>query len=158
MSVQKKDIHIVLISVHGLIRGSGMELGRDADTGGQSKYVLELALALGACPEVSRVDLLTRRIVDPDVGDEYAMPLESLGNGVQIVRLDAGPEEYIPKEDLWDHLDNFADNALNFLRELEQVPSIIHSHIHFKSFNLSKSCRIPINRTTIISNRNKAIT
>ena len=128
MSVQKKQIHIVLISIHGLIRGSEMELGRDADTGGQSKYVLELAVALGACPEVSRVDLLTRRVVDPEIDDDYANPLESLGNGVQIIRLDAGPEEYIPKEQLWDHLDAFADNALNYLNELEQVPSIIHSH------------------------------
>ena len=128
MSVQKKKIHIVLISIHGLIRGSEMELGRDADTGGQSKYVLELAVALGACPEVSRVDLLTRRVVDPEIDDDYANPLESLGNGVQIIRLDAGPEEYIPKEQLWDHLDAFADNALNYLNELEQVPSIIHSH------------------------------
>ena len=59
MSVQKKEIHIVLISIHGLIRGSDMELGRDADTGGQSKYVLELAIALAACPEVTKVDLLT---------------------------------------------------------------------------------------------------
>lgn len=128
MSVQKKQIHIVLISVHGLIRGSEMELGRDADTGGQSKYVLELAVALGACPEVSRVDLLTRRVVDPEIGGDYANPLESLGNGVQIIRLDAGPDEYLPKEELWDHLDTFADNALNYLNELDQIPSVIHSH------------------------------
>ena len=53
MNIQKREIHIVLISIHGLIRGSDMELGRDADTGGQTKYVLELAMALGACPEVT---------------------------------------------------------------------------------------------------------
>ena len=128
MNGQKREIHIVLISIHGLIRGSNLELGRDADTGGQSKYVLELAMALGACPEVSRVDLLTRRVVDPEVNDDYANPLEPLGNGVQIVRLDAGPEEYIRKEELWDHLDTFADNALNYFRELKLVPNIIHSH------------------------------
>ena len=28
-------LYIVLISMHGLIRGQHMELGRDADTGGQ---------------------------------------------------------------------------------------------------------------------------
>ena len=128
MSGQKKELHIILISIHGLIRGKDMELGRDADTGGQSKYVLELAMALGACPEVTRVDLITRRVLDPEVEDDYANPLEPLGNGVQIVRLDAGPEEYIPKEGLWDYLDVFTDNALNHIRELEQAPSIIHSH------------------------------
>ena len=128
MNGQTREIHIVLISIHGLIRGSDMELGRDADTGGQSKYVLELAIALGACPEISRVDLLTRRVVDPEVSDDYANSLETLDNGVQIVRLDAGPEEYIYKEELWDHLDTFADNALTYLRELERIPNIIHSH------------------------------
>lgn len=28
-------LYVILISLHGLIRGQGMELGRDADTGGQ---------------------------------------------------------------------------------------------------------------------------
>jgi hypothetical protein len=28
-------LHIVLVSMHGLVRGSNMELGKDADTGGQ---------------------------------------------------------------------------------------------------------------------------
>jgi sucrose-phosphate synthase len=35
-----------LISVHGLIRGHDLELGRDADTGGQTKYVVDLARAI----------------------------------------------------------------------------------------------------------------
>jgi sucrose-phosphate synthase len=30
-----KKLYIVLISIHGLIRGENMELGRDSDTGGQ---------------------------------------------------------------------------------------------------------------------------
>jgi len=33
----KNPLYIVLISVHGLIRGHDLELGRDADTGGQTK-------------------------------------------------------------------------------------------------------------------------
>lgn len=38
--------HLLLISIHGLIRGHDLELGRDADTGGQTKYVVDLARAL----------------------------------------------------------------------------------------------------------------
>lgn len=41
-----RPLTIVLISVHGLVRGHSLELGRDADTGGQAKYVVELARAL----------------------------------------------------------------------------------------------------------------
>ena len=36
-----RRLYILLISIHGLIRGSNLELGRDADTGGQTKYVVE---------------------------------------------------------------------------------------------------------------------
>ena len=47
MSKQEDPLYIALLSVHGLIRGFNLELGRDADTGGQTLYVLELAQALG---------------------------------------------------------------------------------------------------------------
>jgi hypothetical protein len=33
--VYDKRLYIVLISLHGLVRGENMELGRDSDTGGQ---------------------------------------------------------------------------------------------------------------------------
>ena len=32
--------YIVLVSVHGRIRGRALELGVDADTGGQTRYVV----------------------------------------------------------------------------------------------------------------------
>ena len=62
--MNNNKLYIVQISVHGLIRGQDLELGRDADTGGQTKYVVELLRALGERPEVEQTDLLTRRIVD----------------------------------------------------------------------------------------------
>ena len=40
---EKQELQIALISLHGLIRGENLELGRDEDTGGQTRYVLELA-------------------------------------------------------------------------------------------------------------------
>ncbi len=60
---RQRKIYIVLISIHGLIRGHDLDLGRDADTGGQTKYVVDLARALGECDEVEQVDLVTRRIM-----------------------------------------------------------------------------------------------
>ena len=59
ISSKGDGMYVMLISVHGLIRGHGLELGRDADTGGQVKYVVELARAVGAQPDVRRVDLIT---------------------------------------------------------------------------------------------------
>jgi sucrose-phosphate synthase len=130
MSTQKmEDLYIALVSVHGLIRGQNLELGRDADTGGQTKYVVELARALARQPEVTKVDLFTRLISAPEVDKDYSQPIEDIGDGARIVRMVAGdPEEYIPKEGLWDHLDSFVDNMLAFIRETEQVPNLIHTH------------------------------
>lgn len=125
---KKNSIRILLISVHGLIRAEDLELGRDADTGGQTKYVVELARTLAEFEEVEQVDLLTRRVVDPDISKEYAQVYEVISDKAQIVRLDAGPAAYLPKEELWDYLDTFADNALAYIRELGRTPDIIHSH------------------------------
>lgn len=118
----------MLISIHGLIRSTNLELGRDADTGGQTKYVIDLAKALAECDEIQQVDLITRRVVDPNVSDDYANPVEALVDKVRIVRIDAGPEEYIPKEQLWDHLDSFMDNLTNWFNEQPRMPDLVHSH------------------------------
>ncbi|WOL01578.1 putative sucrose-phosphate synthase 4 [Canna indica] len=154
---KNKHLYIVLISLHGLIRGENMELGRDSDTGGQVKYVVELARALAATKGVYRVDLLTRQISSPDVDWTYGEPVEMLTRmsdvdrsvnsdacGAYIIRLPCGPRErYIPKERLWPHIPEFVDRALahitNVARALpEQVaedgggkpiwPYVIHGH------------------------------
>lgn len=117
-----------MISVHGLIRSHHLELGRDADTGGQTLYVVELIRALAQLPEVECVDLMTRRIVDPQVDSDYAQAEETLCPKARIVRIDAGPETYIRKEELWDYLDSFADNALAFLNAQGRRPHLIHTH------------------------------
>ncbi len=128
MNKPDKGYYIVLISVHGLIRGHELELGRDADTGGQTLYVLELVHALAKHPDVARVDLLTRRVHDAKVGEDYARPHEQLGPKAHIIRLPCGPRRYLRKEVLWPHLDSFADQALKHIRKVGQVPDVIHGH------------------------------
>uniref|UniRef100_A0A0E0EK36 sucrose-phosphate synthase n=1 Tax=Oryza meridionalis TaxID=40149 RepID=A0A0E0EK36_9ORYZ len=150
-----KKLYIVLISIHGLIRGENMELGRDSDTGGQVKYVVELARALGSTPGVYRVDLLTRQISAPDVDWSYGEPTEMLSprnsenfghdmgesSGAYIVRIPFGPrDKYIPKEHLWPHIQEFVDGALVHIMQMSKVlgeqvgsgqlvwPVVIHGH------------------------------
>ncbi|KAJ7942348.1 Sucrose phosphate synthase [Quillaja saponaria] len=154
-SQKGKKLYIVLISLHGLIRGENMELGRDSDTGGQVKYVVELARALGSMPGVYRVDLLTRQVSSPDVDWSYGEPTEMLttGNadgfiddlgessGAYIIRIPFGPrDKYIPKELLWPHIPEFVDGALNHIIQMSKVlgeqigcgrpvwPVAIHGH------------------------------
>ncbi|KAL5783087.1 hypothetical protein ACOSP7_008116 [Xanthoceras sorbifolium] len=152
---KEKKLYIVLISLHGLIRGENMELGRDSDTGGQVKYVVELARALGTMPGVCRVDLLTRQVSAPDVDWSYAEPTEMLNqrstensiqelgesSGAYIIRLPFGPKnKYIPKEHLWPHIPEFVDAALSHIIQMSKVlgeqigggqpvwPVAIHGH------------------------------
>ncbi len=125
---ENRKHYILLISIHGLIRGQELELGRDADTGGQTKYVVDLARSLAELEQVARVDLVTRRIVDPGVSDDYAQAIEPIADNARIVRIDAGPDEYIAKEQLWGHLDSFLDNLVKWLNEQPAMPDFIHSH------------------------------
>ena len=120
--------YLLLISVHGLIRSHDLELGRNADTGGQTKYVLDLARSLAERDDVERVDLVTRRLVDAALSSDYAAPIEPLSPKARIIRIDAGPDEYIPKEQLWDHLDSFMDNLVNWLNDQPRMPDLVHSH------------------------------
>ncbi len=128
MTQHDDGLYLMLISVHGLIRAEDMELGRDADTGGQIKYVVELARALAENPRVRRVDLLTRMVEDPKVSKDYARPQEQLADKAFIIRIPCGPRRYLRKEVLWPYLDSFADNALHYLRHIGEVPDLIHSH------------------------------
>ncbi|KAH9760588.1 Sucrose-phosphate synthase 1 [Citrus sinensis] len=152
---KEKKLYIVLISLHGLIRGENMELGRDSDTGGQVKYVVELARALGSMPGVYRVDLLTRQVSAPDVDWTYAEPSEMLNrkntenlmqglgesSGAYIIRIPFGPKDkYVQKELLWPHIPEFVDAALTHIIQISKVlgeqvgsgqpiwPVAIHGH------------------------------
>lgn len=71
---------------------------------------------------------MTRRVADPQVSDDYAQPIETLSPKARIVRIEAGPEGYLRKEELWDYMDSFADNTLAFLRAEGLNPDIVHSH------------------------------
>ncbi len=124
----ERGMHIAMVSVHGLIRGSELELGRDADTGGQTKYVVELARALARRDEVRQVDLFTRRVEDDRVSSDYARDEESLGEGARIVRIRAGGDRYRRKELLWPSLDAFVRGMLAFYRGEGTLPDLVHGH------------------------------
>lgn len=124
----ENPIYILMISLHGLIRGHEMELGRDTDTGGQITYVVELSKALARHRDVEKVDLLTRLIEDPAVSPDYAQPEETLDAGARIVRLPCGPKRYLRKELLWPHLNQMVDKTLHFLRQQGRLPDLIHTH------------------------------
>ena len=116
------------LHLHGLFRSRDLELGRDADTGGQTLYVLELARGLAARPEVERVEVVTRLIHDRRVSLDYARPEEMIAPGASILRFPFGPRRYLRKEQLWPHLDDLADQLVARLQRPEHRPDWIHAH------------------------------
>ena len=108
-----------------------LELGRDADTGGQTKYVVDLARALARHPQVDQVDLVTRRVAGRH-GEPGLRCRSEEGpwvDGARIIRIDCGPQEYIAKEQLWHHLDSFHRQPDRLDQSpASRYPSLIHSH------------------------------
>jgi sucrose-phosphate synthase len=105
-----------------------MELGRDADTGGQIKYVVELSKALSQHKEVGQVDLFTRLIVDKRVSKDYAHPIEEVNDKFRIVRIQCGGRKYFRKELIWQHLDEYIDKTIKFIKRQKRIPDIVHGH------------------------------
>ncbi len=121
-------MYLQLISIHGLIRPTNVEMGRDADTGGQIRYVLELAKSLSEHPDVEAVDLFTRRLNDKRLDPGYAEPIEEIAPNCRLVRLPCGGGRYMAKERLWPHLDEYVDAMIGFTRAEGRTPDIVHGH------------------------------
>jgi len=121
-------LYLLHLHLHGLFRGRNLELGRDADTGGQTLYVLELVKALASQEDVERVEVITRLIEDRRVSNDYSRGEETIVPGCQIVRLPFGPRRYLRKELLWPHLDELADELTQHICRRGQRPHWIHAH------------------------------
>ncbi len=128
MADSEKGLYILLFSIHGLVRSQNIEMGRNADTGGQVTYVLELAEQLSLRPEVERVDLFTRQIRDKQFSEDYSQPIEPISEKARIVRIPCGGGRYIRKELLWPHLDEFIDKTLKFIKREDLDPYLVHGH------------------------------
>lgn len=120
--------YIQLFSPHGLIRFKNPEIGRDKDTGGQVKYILELIENLSQHPKVRKVDLFTRRINDKRVSTSYENEIETVNEKARIVRVSCGGNSYRSKESLWDYLDEFIDKTIRFIEKEDDFPDVAHGH------------------------------
>lgn len=138
-------LYIQAHSMHGLVRSENLELGRDEDTGGQILYIKYLAAELGMLPEVDRVDVVTRRIIDVDYPG-YSDLVEPITPKAHIVRIECGPKRYIKKADLWPYIKEYTDNCLKYIKKLGRIPDILHSNYADAGavcFHLSKILGVP---------------
>jgi sucrose-phosphate synthase len=116
-----------MINIHGLLRADNIEMGRDADTGGQTRYVIDLAKELSERKDL-HVDIFTRKIGDKRLSGDYNKGIEELSENVKIVRLPCGGNKYIRKEKLWPYLDEYVDYLIEYFVKQKRVPDAIHGH------------------------------
>ena len=126
--MRPQKYHIQMFSVHGLLRSENMQLGHDADTGGQIKYAVELCNALSQSENIERIELFTRLIHDKAVSEDYAQPVEQVNDKFSIVRIQCGGKKYLRKELLWPHLDEYVDKTIKYIKRKNAIPDIVHGH------------------------------
>ena len=91
------------------------------NTGGMNVYVRELTRFLGR--EGVHVDVFTRS------QDEHIPSVShDLGYFNRVVHIPAGPEYYLPKAQIWDYTNEFAEGILAFSKKKEITYDLIHSH------------------------------
>lgn len=119
-------MHIIFINPQGNFDQNDSHLTEHPDFGGQLIYVKELCMALSKAG--ISVDIVTRKIVDPDWPEfsEGISYYEGFPDNPRIVRIGCGGPLFIDKEQLWRHLDEFTDNILEFYGN--KIPDFSTAH------------------------------
>jgi len=108
---------ILMMSLHGYVAAEP-ELGLP-DTGGQVVFVLELAKQFRALGYA--VDIVTRQFEDQP---EY----DDMGSDLRVWRIPFGGKDFIRKEDMHDHLDEFVSSFTESLPNRQAPYDVISSH------------------------------
>lgn len=108
---------IAMISTHGYV-AAVPPLGA-ADTGGQVVYVIELSKKLAQLGY--EVDIWTRRFEDQPEFDR-------VNDRVRVIRVPCGGPNFLPKEYLVEHLDEWGEHALRFIQRHGLRYEFINSH------------------------------
>ncbi len=120
-------MRIAFVNPQGNFDSRNSHLASHPDFGGQLVYVREIARALGRMGH--RVDIVTRRIVDPD-WPEFADKTDSYLDhpNVRILRISCGPPGFLEKEELWPYLGEWAEGVAQRYREEGSWPDLWTGH------------------------------
>ena len=125
---------IALISVHG---DPSAEIGKE-EAGGQNVYVRQVGEALSR--QGWQVDMFTRR-ADPDQA-----PIVQHNDRCRTIRLTAGPQTFIPRDELFEYLPTFVQEFLKFQRHSGLQYRVLHTNYWLSSWvgmQLKKILNVP---------------
>ena len=107
---------IALISVHG---DPAVDIGGE-EAGGQNVYVRQVGEALAQLGW--DVDMFTR------VADADKPRLVQHQDYCRTIRLTAGPETFIPRQEIFEHCDRFLEQVIKFSRQEGRNYALLHSN------------------------------
>ncbi|MGK7914451.1 MAG: glycosyltransferase [Prochloraceae cyanobacterium] len=134
----KQTKSIALISVHG---DPAVEIGKE-EAGGQNVYVRQVGEALAH--QGWQVDMFTR-VSEP----QQEKILEHSAN-CRTVRLVAGPENFIPRQDIFSYRHDFVKELLKFQEQAGIEYSLAHTNYWISGWvglQLNKNISVPIVHT-----------
>lgn len=120
ISTNKK--HIALISVHG---DPAIEIGKE-EAGGQNVYVRYVGEALAK--QGWQVDMFTRK-----ANAEQPRIVQHSPN-CRTIRLTAGPEQFVPRDNIFGYAPDFVQEFLKFQEENGVVYPIVHTNYWISSW------------------------
>src|SRR5215204_6337401 len=121
-------MHVAFINPQGNFDPDDSYWTAHPDFGGQLVYVKELALAMGNLGH--KVDIVTRRIIDPD-WPEFAHHTGAYPDApnVRMLRVPCGPDTFLPKEELWPYLGTeFVPHLLELYEREGSLPDAVTAH------------------------------
>lgn len=114
--------HIALVSVHG---DPAIEIGKE-EAGGQNVYVRQVGEALAQ--QGWQVDMFTRK-----ASEDQPAVVEHAPN-CRTIRIVAGPQKFIPRDELFEYLPEFVQG----LREFQKQSGIYYPLVHTNYWLSSK--------------------
>lgn len=90
------------------------------DSGGQNVYVAEVAQQLALMGY--QVDIYTR------LENTSQQQLVHWKPNVRVIHIKAGPETVVPKEELYDYMDEFTKNMIAFMQSNDLSYQLVHAH------------------------------
>ena len=106
---------IMMISIHG---DPASDIGSE-DQGGQPVYIKDICNLLS---KDYRIDIFTRK------KSEAEEEVVELFPDVNVIRIKAGPAEFVPKDEIYLHLNEFFMNTTQWIQKNKKRYSLIHSH------------------------------
>ncbi|MDX2239360.1 MAG: glycosyltransferase family 1 protein [Leptolyngbyaceae cyanobacterium bins.302] len=125
---------IALISVHG---DPSAEIGKE-EAGGQNVYVRQVGEALSR--QGWHVDMFTR------LADSEQSTIVQHNENCRTIRIAAGPQKFIPRDELFEYLPTFVQGFLKFQRQSGIQYPVIHTNYWLSSWvgmQLKKALSVP---------------